>query len=75
MEGCVVLFKNQEEANKYFEEMEKVADSVCDKESAIKMLEMIDVCYENQENFFIPAIIMSYEEMALSYVGYYKIVR
>lgn len=70
-----MLFSNQQEANKYFEKMEKLADQINDEESAIKMLEMIDVCYENQEEFFIPAIVMSYEEMALSYVDDYKIVR
>ena len=70
-----MLFRNQEEANQYFEKMEELADKIDDRESAIKMLEMIDVCYENQEEFFIPAIVMSYEEMALSYIDYYKIVR
>lgn len=70
-----MLFKSQEEANEYFEKMEELADQVNDEKSAIKMLQMIDVCYENQEKFFIPAIVISYEEMALSYVDDYKIVR
>lgn len=70
-----MLFSNQKEADKYFEKMEKLADKINDEESAIKMLQMIDVCYENQEEYFIPAIIMSYEEMALSYIESYKIVR
>ena len=42
-----MLFRNQEEANQYFEKMEELADKIDDRESAIKMLEMIDVCYEN----------------------------
>lgn len=70
-----MLFNDQEEANKYFEKMEEFADKVNDKESAIKMLEMVDVCYQNQEDFFIPAIVISYEEMALSYVEDYKVIR
>ena len=70
-----MLFRNQEEANQYFEKMEKLANEINDEKSAMEMLEMIDVCYENQEDFFIPAIVMSYEEMALSYINNYKIVR
>ena len=70
-----MLFNDQEEANKYFEKMEEFVDKVNDKESAIKMLEMVDVCYQNQEDFFIPAIVISYEEMALSYVEDYKVIR
>lgn len=70
-----MLFCNQEEANQYFEKIEELADKVDDKETAIELLQMIDVCYENEEDFFIPAIIMAYEEMALSYVDYYKIVK
>ena len=70
-----MLFSSQEEANRYFEKMEELANKVNDKESAIKMLEMIDVCYQNQEDFFIPAIVISYEEMALSYVEDYKVIR
>ena len=70
-----MLFSSQEEANRYFEKMEELANKINDKESAIKMLEMIDVCYQNQEDFFIPAIVISYEEMALSYVEDYKVIR
>lgn len=70
-----MLFNDQEEANKYFEKMEEFVDKVNDKESAIKMLEMVDVCYQNQEDFFIPAIVISYEEMALLYVEDYKVIR
>ena len=61
-------FKNQEHANQYFLKMEEFADKVCDMESAIEMLAMIEVCYRNQEDFFIPEIVMAYEEMALSYL-------
>ena len=69
-----IRFNSQEEANKYFEEMEKLADRVCDEQSAIKMIEMVEICYENQEEYFIPAIVLVYEEMALSYIENYKIV-
>ena len=61
-------FNNQEEANQHFLKMEELADKVCDMESAIEMLAMVEVCYDNQEDFFIPDIVMSYEEMALSYI-------
>lgn len=69
-----MLFHSQEEANKHFEEMEKLADQICDEQSAIKMIEMIEICYDNQEEYFIPAIVLAYEEMALSYIRDYKIV-
>lgn len=61
-------FSSQEEADQYFLKMEEFADKVCDMESAIKMLAMIEVCYRNQEDFFIPEIVIGYEEMALSYI-------
>lgn len=74
MEVLKIQFHSQEEANKHFEEMEKLADQVCDEQSAIKMIEMVEICYDNQEEYFIPAIVLAYEEMALSYIKNYKIV-
>lgn len=61
-------FNSQEEANEYFEMMEREIDKVCDTESALQMLEYIQVCYENEEKFFVPQIVMGYEEMVLSYI-------
>lgn len=68
MEVSKVLFKSQEEVDKHLLKMEEFADKVCDMETAIKMLAMIEICYENQEKWFIPAIVIGYEEMALSYI-------
>lgn len=67
-------FHSQEEANKHFRKMEKLANQVCDEQSAIKMIEMVEICYDNQEEYFIPALVLLYEEMALSYIENYKIV-
>lgn len=67
-------FHSQEEANKHFRKMEKLANQVCDEQSAIKMIEMVEICYDNQEEYFIPVLVLLYEEMALSYIENYKIV-
>lgn len=63
-----MLFKTQQEADEYFLEMERLANEVCDGQTAFELLAMIEVCYRNQEKWFIPAIVMSWEEMALSYI-------
>ena len=51
MEVLKIQFHSQKEANKHFEEMEKLADQVCDEQSAIKMIEMVEICYDNQEEY------------------------
>lgn len=61
-------FSNQEDVDKYVLETEKLAEEVNDEESAIKLYKHISHLKSVEELYFVPDIVWSWEEMALSYI-------
>ena len=61
-------FLNQEDVDKYVLETEKLAEKVNDEESAIDLYKHISRLKSVEELYFVPDIVMSWEEMALSYI-------
>ena len=64
-----MMFQTQEEVDKYVLETEKIAENTNDKESATKLYQHIVNLRNVEEDFFVPYIVLSWEEMALSFMG------
>ncbi|MBR3208735.1 MAG: hypothetical protein IKF82_00545 [Bacilli bacterium] len=61
-------FNNQEDVDQYILATEELATQCDNEEIALKLLNNIE-CLKTVENiYFVPAVILSWEEMALSYV-------
>lgn len=62
------IFHNQNEVDKYVLETEDLAEKVEDEESAFELYKHIIVLKNSSDHFFVPEIVYSWEEMALSFI-------
>lgn len=61
-------FLNQEEVDAYVLETEKIAEETFDEESAIELYKRVSRLRTVEELYFVPDIVLSWEEMALSMI-------
>ena len=62
------LLQTQQDVDQYVTETEKVADKVCDEETAMELFRRVDQLHYVSKSFFVPNIVLAWEEMALSYI-------
>lgn len=62
------LFNTQEDVDKCVTETESLAEDVDDEESAIKLYKNVTLLKSVSEVFFVPDVILMWEEKALSYI-------
>lgn len=63
------FFKSQEEVNQYVAETEELAEKTFDEETALELYKRICLLRSVEELFFVPDIVLSWEEMALSMIS------
>lgn len=61
-------FTTQEEVDAYILETEKLAEETFDEESAIELYQRVSRLRTVESLFFVPAVVLSWEEMALSMI-------
>lgn len=61
-------FKDQNEVDQYVLQTEELAENTFDEESAIELYQRISRLRTVEELFFVPDIVLSWEEMALSMI-------
>jgi hypothetical protein len=61
-------FSSQKEVDKYVLKTEELAEEVMDEENAIILYKRISCLKRVQDFYFVPEIVLSWEEMALSFI-------
>ena len=63
------FFKSQEEVDQYVAETEELAENTFDEETALELYKRIYLLRTVEEIYFVPDIVLSWEEMALSMIS------